>query len=178
MSRLKSRKTQQIELWKVIPDYPDYEVSSLGRVRRSIYSKNCCGSSPGKILKPTVHKKTGYYYVSLSKEIFRGTIYKMVLVHQLVLTTFVGPCPDKYDPNHKNKNKSDNTPSNLEWIPILHNRGHKGENNGASVYTQKQAIHARWLCRLNFTCKEIAKFVGCSPHLVGRIRYKFKWRHA
>ena len=174
MSRLKSRKTQKIEEWRVVSDYPNYEVSSLGRVRRSIYCKSCSGSVPGKVLKRIVHRKTKYNYVCLSK----NRICSFIPIHQLVLTTFVGPCPDKYDPNHKNTNKSDNALTNLEWIPILHNRAHKGENNGASVYTQKQAIHARWLCRLNFSCREIAKIVGCSSHLVARIRYKFKWSHA
>lgn len=179
MSRLKSRKTQQIELWKVIPDYPDYEVSSLGRVRRSIYSTLYGKKTyPGKILSLTINKKNGYIFIALPKAERNWLKRRYLGVHRLVLENFVGSCPEGHEPNHKNKNRSDNKLINLEWITTLKNRSHKGEKNGASVYNQKQAIHARWLCRLNFTCKEIAKVVGCSPHLVGRIRYKFKWSHA
>ena len=118
MSRLKSRKTKVIEEWKTIPDYPNYEVSSLGRVRRIAKSSKGGNTHLGKILG--VKEPQGY----LSVRLYKGDDYRNYLhikIHRLVLLTFVGPCPEGFVCNHKDFVRDNNELSNLEWIPEVKN---------------------------------------------------------
>tara|TARA_R110002012_G_scaffold82203_1_gene207952 strand:- start:561 stop:1049 length:489 start_codon:yes stop_codon:yes gene_type:complete len=65
------------DIWKDIPNFPDYQVSNNGTVR-SFKGKN------PRVLSRTFNK---YWRVSLSKE---GTVYKKA-IHQLVACAFIGP---------------------------------------------------------------------------------------
>lgn len=97
-----------MEVWKKIEDYPRYEVSSLGKVRRS-----------GKILKP-FNNPAGYLYLSL----FHNGLSKRVAVHRLVATCFI-PNPDnKPMVNHLDGVKSNNKLENLEWVTCKENSHH------------------------------------------------------
>ena len=88
------------ENWKVIPDYPKYSVSDLGRVKRY------------HILKPRY--KLGYIEAILS-DAPRKPKYK--LVHILVLETFKpNPRPGFYtEVDHINRVRRDNRLCNLRW---------------------------------------------------------------
>src|ERR1041385_1280355 len=90
------------ELWRVIPAFPQYEVSNTGRVKSLRFGKS-------RILKPWVRK--GYAYVALSRD---GHMNKRP-VHQLVLEAFRGPCPAGLEGCHENGIKSDNRINNLRW---------------------------------------------------------------
>ena len=102
--RLKKR-----EIWKTIPNFSDYAISDKGRVKRLTQA---CGTQAGLILK-SVFDKDGYLFVTL-----RGNDgkTKQKYNHKLVIETFVGPCPEGYHSHHKDKIKTRNTLSNLEYI--------------------------------------------------------------
>lgn len=85
-----------------------YEVSNLGRVRRS---KPECNTFIGKILKPTVCGG-GYPLVSLSID-GKSFCYR---IHKIVAEAFIGPCPDDKVVNHIDGDKTNNCPENLEYI--------------------------------------------------------------
>lgn len=89
------------ENWKVIPAYPNYSVSDLGRVKnnRTNYI----------LSQDTIN---GYRRVVLSPN--KKTVNKRV--HRLVLETF-HPIPEMelYDVNHIDRDKNNNALSNLEW---------------------------------------------------------------
>ena len=53
------------EIWKIIPDYPNYKVSNLGRVIN--IKKN-------KLM--TLTKHNNYYWVKLSNKIHDSLVYK------------------------------------------------------------------------------------------------------
>lgn len=93
-----------IETWKPVPDFNDYEVSDLGRVRS--FKR---GSVP-YILKP-IHGHRTYLQVHLrnSKKSWRPTI------HTLVLKVFVGPRPDGFVGSHVDSDRHNNRLSNLTW---------------------------------------------------------------
>lgn len=94
------------EIWASIKDYPMYQVSSFGNVRRV---------SSG-ILKQKVGKD-GYCRVSLSKE---GKV-KSILVHRLVAEAFI-PNPNDYPIiNHKDEVRKNNVVGNLEWCTYSYN---------------------------------------------------------
>lgn len=101
------------EEWKQIPNFPQYEASSLGRIKsveRTICYKNGrLVHIKQRILKPT--KSSGYYSVNLSVK----NKSKSVKVHVLIALAFIGQNQNGYDVRHKNGNKSDNRSENLEY---------------------------------------------------------------
>ena len=101
------------EHWKVIEEFPDYEVSDKGRIRRLTPAKH---TYKGKI-KKTYISNVGYELVFFSK---KDKIYSRT-VHRLVAIAFL-PKPDGCDEiNHKDENKLNNTVENLEWCTHKYN---------------------------------------------------------
>lgn len=123
-----TQEDKEIELWKPIPNYEEYEVSTFGRVKRLAYDKPVCGGSfqhcNERILSPQL-RKNGYQTVMLSK---KGVV-KSFLIHRLVALTFI-PNPDNLPQvNHKDENTSNNCVDNLEWCNQCYN-----SNYGTSKY--------------------------------------------
>ncbi len=106
--------------WRVIEAYPNYEVSNTGLVRNS--SK--------RVLSLNTKKgKAPYQRVHLSKD--GRAAY--LLVHRLVLTAFVGRCPDGMQCLHIDNNPRNNHLQNLRWGTPKENHStinRTGANNG------------------------------------------------
>ena len=92
---------QDIEEWSEIRWWSDYEVSTLGNVRRM---------KDGKILKKYT-QKSGYEAVYLKKN---GWV-SAVMVHRLVAETFLPRIKDKEYVDHINTIRNDNRLENLRW---------------------------------------------------------------
>lgn len=90
------------EEWKVIEEFPDYEVSNLGRVM---------SHKSHRILKGS-RDDDGYPFVELS----RSGRTKQIKTHVLVLTAFSGPRPLGMVSGHVDGSKSNNVIRNLSWI--------------------------------------------------------------
>lgn len=106
----------QNEEWRVIPDFPDYEVSSYGRVRHTVATKM---QPAGYVLVPFY--SNGYPRVCLQKN---KRTYKW-FVHRLVALAFFGPPPaGQPHVNHKNGNRGDSFYGNLEWCSPKENTHH------------------------------------------------------
>lgn len=103
------------EKWKPIPGFENwYEVSNLGRVK-SLRTSN---GQPARILRQNV-KHLGYRSVCL----YRGNSHQnRRMVHRLVLSAFVGECPDGYVACHRNGDASDNRLQNLYWGSVSENQ--------------------------------------------------------
>jgi len=101
------------EVWMPINDYDNYEISSLGNVRNI----NTC-----RILKLT--NKGGYIFTGLSK----NCGIKTYPVHRLVASAFIDNPKNKPQVNHKDKNRSNNIVSNLEWSTASENNIHRSTN--------------------------------------------------
>ena len=103
-----------MEEWKQVFDFPDYEVSNLGRVRSN------------KRKTPTILKNNyysnGYTFVQLYNE----TETKTCLVHRLVLENFC-PCDNmkQLQVNHINCIRDDNRLEHLEWTTKQENDSHR-----------------------------------------------------
>jgi len=114
------------EIWKGIPNYDNYEVSDLGRVR----SLDRVGSDgrrlKGKVLR--VHNCfKGYRRVTIKV----STKY----VHQLVAMAFLGHVPNGHSlvVDHIDNDKLNNKPSNLQITTPRHNTSK--DRVGTSNYT-------------------------------------------
>ena len=96
------------EIWKTISDYPNFEVSDSGRVRR-IGAEKC--------LAP-IANSNGYLLVHLYK--VGGP--KIIRIHRLVALAFVANPDNKMFVDHINRVKTDNRVSNLRWATASENR--------------------------------------------------------
>lgn len=115
-----TQEDKQLEIWKPIPNYEEYEISNLGRVKRLAYNKPVCGGGmqhcDERILSPQM-RKFGYQAVTLSK----NSKVKSFLIHRLVATAFI-PNPNNLPQvNHKDEDPSNNCVNNLEWCDQKYN---------------------------------------------------------
>ena len=128
------------EKWKIIKDFPEYEISSYGRVKSNVHS------TP-KILKPAIYAKThrAYYHVNL-----RGVTKN---IHRLVAEAFI-PNPNNYPQvNHKDKDKKNNRAENLEWCTMSYNAKYSIDEN-----RRKQLSENAQLVRQKCGCFPMAKW--------------------
>lgn len=113
------------EVWKDVVGFEGlYEVSDLGRVRRigkAARSGNGRGGGVvlGRILKGQT-TRFGYIQVFLWKDGKQNPRQ----VHRLVADAFIEPRAPGFEPNHKDGNKTNNVPSNLEWLTRSDNMIH------------------------------------------------------
>ena len=96
---------------------PWYYVSNYGRIYSVRYNK---------IISPYIDKR-GYYRVTITIDEQGHTIFTGV--HKIMLMSFY-PInePDRFIPNHKDGNPSNNILSNLEWTTVSGNTRHAIEN--------------------------------------------------
>ena len=123
------------ESWKAIMGWP-YEVSSLGRVRRSVAFR---ALHAGRLLKTQENCRWGYVSVYL-----QDTGRKCrVVVHKLVAEAFLGPRPDGCDIDHMDGDRTNNSLANLRYLPVAENRGARGEENGNSRWPDHFVLRIR-----------------------------------
>lgn len=110
-------------VWKVIDEFPQYEVCNLGYVR----------NSEGQILKTFV-QNAGYAVACFPNGKGKSSVKRTV--HRLVAKAF-HPIenPEKFQVNHKDGNKQNNHVDNLEWLTGLDNVRH-GIATGLTVYNR------------------------------------------
>ncbi len=124
-------KPQYKEEWKPIIGFEHYEISNHGRVRKISY------------LRSHVTKSVGYPQVQLFKGDGCGKKrlgntkkppVKKMLIHRMVAEAFVANPNSDRIVNHKDGNKLNYLPENLEWCTYSHNMKHAyklGLNKGS-----------------------------------------------
>ena len=101
-----------MEIWKKIKAYPNYEISSLGKVKNLNTYQNM------KLRK----RDDGYIDVGLTK----NGEQKNELLHRLVGKTFCKKQSGEVEVDHIDKNRSNNKSSNLRWATGSDNQRNKG----------------------------------------------------
>lgn len=144
MSSESMREKFVIETWKPVKGYKGYySVSSLGRVRRD---KASVGTRI-KILK-TGLCGGNYHRFTLHK----NGIAKAVLLHRVIIESFIGKCPKGKEVNHIDGNRLNNSINNLEYVTSKENNAHarnlglwdcRGSKCGKATLTDEQVLSIR-----------------------------------
>jgi hypothetical protein len=157
------------EKWRKIEDWPEYEVSSWGNVRRG----------DDLLQQGDVH---GYRNVNLSK----GETRKTFRVHRLVAEAFLGPAPfDGAMVAHNDGNKTNNRISNLRWASALENQADsirhgtrpKGSEVKLSKLTESAIPEIRKRAEAGERYASIAKDYGVSVSTISLIKKGRIWGH-
>lgn len=152
-----------------IPGYPNYKVTSDGRVW-SDYTQN--------FMSLQISNK-GYAIVQLRNG---GRRRKSFIVHRLVAEAFIGPCPEGQQVRHGPAGKLDNSASNLSYGTQSENNNDKlrdgttakGEKHSQARLTEADVLAIR---ESNRTQKELAAEYGMSVRMIGKIKRREKWTH-
>ena len=147
-----------MEYWKPIPGFDSrYLASNLGRIKRK------------KILKSWL--RGGYLSIEID--------CKPIFIHRLVCLAFNDKPEGKDYVNHKDGNKLNNTPYNLEWCTKSENALHmyatglkeapKNEDSKCCKYSNEIIDKVRELLKTTMKQRDIAKECGVSQSLVSCI---------
>ena len=141
-----------MEIWKPIPNYENYEVSNLGRVRSLNYNNQ---TDKVRILKLTI-RKDGYTQIMLNKEGKKKTYQ----VHRLVAEAFIPNPQSLPEVNHIDENKQNNDVSNLEWCSYGYNINYGSRNERVSKAHCKPVICLE-LKRIFNSVTEASEYLRC-----------------
>ncbi|MEN6507038.1 MAG: HNH endonuclease [Planctomycetaceae bacterium] len=180
------------EIWKSIPGFGDhYQVSNAGRVRSVDFTVIEHGGKTrkhkGQILRYG-NTRDGYLQVHL----YMAGDQTVFLVHRLVLSVFVGPCPAGKEVNHKNGNKRDNQIENLEYVTRsenlihssrvlgvrrVHSRPICGEDHAEAKLTERKVREIRELSAKGIVQAALSAMFGVSTGHINRIINRRAWKH-
>jgi hypothetical protein len=172
-----------MEEWKIVREFPIYEVSNLGRVRSISRTDSHGVHKESVILKPQLDGKKNYYHVTL---VYNGK-RKIINVHRLVAKAFIEN-PNNYNSvNHKDENKRNNAADNLEWCTTKYNNNYgsrKGIKQGVKhpmckidletvAFIKKNHIS----CGGNIKNSDLAKMFNLSVSHVSGIAHGRYWNY-
>ncbi len=113
------------EAWKVIEGYPDYQVSTLGRV---------WSDKSNRFLKCLTSMNLGSGTARYRVKLYTCGLYKNKFVHQLVGQAFIrGETTERNQVNHKDGDGTNNNWNNLEWVSPAENKMHAVSTLGRGV---------------------------------------------
>ena len=157
---------------KPIKRFPFYTISEKG----NIFSASRLGTRGGK-LNPQ-KDKGGYLYVRLYNGI--GT-WSNRPIHQLVLETFIGPCPKGMVCRHLDGNPQNNSLDNLRWGTLSENNldtvrhgNHGGGNHKLSrkIVSTIRELHRR---ATPVTQARLAEYFGVKQPAISNIIRRLSW---
>lgn len=127
--------------------------------------------------------KSGYATVSLSHVGSNKT--KSCLVHRLVALAFVPNPENRPQVNHKDGNKTNNKPENLEWVTSQENVIHSyttglacnaEEQHPRSVLTVEDVIEIAKLYAIGVTCTSVVRIIGKKYQTIYKVLERKNWK--
>ena len=145
------------------------------------YPKKTGINRKGIILTPVI-APNGYYKLRLYKD---GRVYPHS-VHRLIALNLITNPKNYPEINHKDGDKLNNNPSNLEWVTHKQNKEHavangltaKGEKQGIAKLTEKAVREIRLLYRPGVVGYAfISKHYDVTSQTIHFIIKRKNWRH-
>lgn len=155
------------EQWRVVPQYPIYEASNLGRVRSKERSFYCLYHGrlflrhrKARLMSYNVHD--GYERVTITGPDKRCTCAQ---VHRLVAFAWIPNTENKPYINHKDSNTRNNNIENLEWCTPAENLEHCTKNGRRDhVRITRQCTEAAAIAR-RIPLDIADLWTGCNYHV-------------
>ena len=156
------------EIWKQLYGFRNWEISNLGRMRKSFMSTK-------------VPDKNGYEYAHLSQDNHQ----RKIAVHRAVWENFNGEIPPELMINHIDGNKLNNSLDNLEVVTNRENIEHykkklltyRGSKVNTAKLTDDTVINIRRRKELGVSTKQLAKEHGVSISAIKRLINRTTWSH-
>lgn len=147
MKIMKDLQKDYNEEWRDIPDYDNYQVSNLGRVKSLNYRR----SGNEKLMSLSVNNR-GYFQITLRN----GLGKKTFMVHKLVAIVFLNHTPNgRIDiVDHIDNNPLNNRADNLQVVTQRINTSK--DKNGTSKYTgvSKKKDRNLWVAQISIKDKK------------------------
>jgi len=168
-----------VEEWRQVPGYPDYEVSDWGRVRS--WKRSAKNIPPPRVLTPKRLNSYGHRFF----ETWEAGRRQKHSIHRMVLTLFCREPVGNELALHINGIPDDNHVSNLYWGSHKNNSrdmvqaGHsqRGEKNVKAILSKRDVeLIDRML--LYLTQDQIADIFGVSQPTIATITGGRNWRYA
>jgi hypothetical protein len=168
------------EEWRVIEDFPIYEVSNFGRVRSN--SKRTFKLKNPPYISQCLNEH-GYKVVGLCKVGKKATVH---FVHRLVLEAFKAKRKDGEECNHMDGNRINNLVNNLEWVSHLDNVRHafntglskNGEESHAAKLTFSNIKRIRKLINHKVCQRRIAEHFKITEATICDIKKGRSWKRS
>ena len=165
-----------MKVWKAIDNFPAYEVSNHGDVRRILGGQ---GAKAGKFIKWHLHTSNGYPDVRLRS----NGVVKSIHVHKLVGLAFIGERKAGMQIRHLDGNKKNNHISNLVYGTAKENGEdnarlgvmRRGENVNTSVITEDQAKKCIDMLNQLVSPSVISCSLNIPKNVVYKIKHKKTW---
>jgi hypothetical protein len=154
------------EIWKRVQTWADtdrrfYEVSNFGRVRRVCI----CGS--------WIFGR--YPVVALCGQRRKSRIAH---VHSLVARAFIGPRPTDHQVNHKDGDRENNRPENLEYVTMMQNIRHAIKiGKIITKLTPETVREIRRRHKAGASQCALAKEFGVCRRAIGQAVSRVTWKH-
>lgn len=164
-------------MWRVIPSFPDYEVSETGDLRRATA---CIGTRVGKPKKWFLDE-FGYRRYSLRKD---GKVLNR-RAHQLVAEAFLDPKPfDLAEVAHYDGSRTNDHYTNLRWAShsenMLDRRQHgtspQGENHPFARLNENDVQEIRKCHAVGYGRKSLADFFAVTKDHISGIVSRERWK--
>lgn len=181
-----------VEEWKDVPEFPYYEISNLGNLRRKTRILEICypdgrtsyQNIKSMPLKPRFNH-SGY------REILLTNVSKKKIncrIARLVLLAFVGSPPrPEYHACHNDGIKTNDRLDNLRWDSPsnnnldkeLHGTHNKGERHNLAKITEKQALEIKDKLK-NYRYGDISRIAEeyqIPYNIIANIKLNRTWKH-
>jgi hypothetical protein len=168
--------TSTCEVWRDIPGYEcRYQASNLGRVRsvdRQVANRwGTTNRIKGRVIPPHL-SNWGYLRVTLCAA---GKCVKHS-VHRLVASTFLENPAGLPEVNHRNGDKTDNRPENLEWTTPSANQLHSRYELKNVLGNPDRAVVCLTTGERYRSTAEAARATGCYTTAIVKC-CRNKWKH-
>lgn len=185
----------EIEVWKNIPGFEEYQTSNFGNVRsldRYINQKSRKANNythkrfiKGRLLKPYIiwsNNKYPHYAITIGRR-------KKFLVHRLILLTFIGECPKGMECCHNDGDGLNNKLENLRWDTAANNQMDRykhgtitygcliGSAHPCSVLKEEDILYIRSTPNYKGKCTEMAKKYNVAMSTISSILQGLTWKH-